>query len=181
MINEICMSWFNASDEEAFADLYSSGVGLGVMSTFRLLGGAVATAIYTAVATSQFGSKFPATLVKAVEPTGFDMANIGALADAAILGTTKAYAAVPGINAAVIQASGYAVRLAYTDAYKVVYFVGLAFGGLGIASALASKTPDPALKTTHKAVLLENEKVLQGGENIEKDAQSKVVSTTVGV
>lgn len=149
------------------------------MSTFRLLGGAVATAIYTAVARSEFSTKFPAELVKAVKPTGFDMANIEQLAEAAVLGTKQAFAAVPGINAVVIQASESAVQLAYTKAYDIVYLVGLAFGGLGIISALLSKSSDRALKNTHKAVLLENEKIRLGGEDIEKSPPSNAALTAM--
>ena len=133
------------------------------MSTFRLLGGAIATAIYTAIPSSEFSDKFPSELIKAVKGTGFDMANIEKLAKAAALGTKAAYESVPGLTPAALKASQHAVRVAYTEAYSVVFLTAL-----GIICALLSRSTDVARKNASKAVLLENEKVTVVPKDVEK-------------
>ena len=129
------------------------------MSTFRLLGGAIATAIYTAILTSQFTAKLPAEIVKVVQGTGFNMAHIGNLTKAASIDTAAAYKYVPGITPNITKACEFGVKVAYTQSYRTVYLTALCFGGLGIICALFSRSTDLAKKTATKAVLLENERV----------------------
>ena len=127
------------------------------MSTFRLLGGGVASAIYTATISSEFADKLPGEIAKAVQPLGFNMADTAALVKAAALSTTKAYAEVPGITPEIIQASDLAVKISYVGAYKVVFLVALAFGISGIICAFLSRSTPMSKKNSDKAVLLENE------------------------
>ena len=44
--------------------------------------------------------------------------------------------AVPGITPTIIAAVGDAVKVAYSQAFKTVYFTSIAFGGLSIIAAL---------------------------------------------
>ena len=141
------------------------------MSTFRLLGGGVASAIYTATITSEFTSKLPEEIVKAVQPLGFNMANIAELIKAAALSTKKAYAEVPGITPEIINASSLAVQISYVRAYKVVFLVALAFGIGGIICAFLSRSTPMSKKSSDKAVLLENER--SSTEDLEGSAEVK--------
>lgn len=47
------------------------GVGVGLISTFRLIVGAVATAIYTSIQSSRFTSLLPGKVAAAADATGF--------------------------------------------------------------------------------------------------------------
>ena len=79
------------------------------------------------------------------------------LMKAAANGTAAAYAAVPGINYEIGNATVRAVQDANISSFKLVYLVAIAFGCAAIAVALLQKGIDPAVKTNHRAVLLENE------------------------
>lgn len=128
------------------------------MSTFRLLGGAVATAVYSSIVDNQFADELPAQLRSTIAGTGFDTSNFLALVEAAMTNTAAAYKAVPGVSEQVITASQWAVKLAYVQAFKIVYYTALGFALLAIGSALLVSNTDPAKKTMDKAVFLENEK-----------------------
>ena len=134
------------------------------MSTFRLLGGAVATAIYSSIVNNQFADQLPGQLQSQLVGTGFNNANIPSLMDAASEGTIAAYAKVPGATDRVIAATQWAIKLAYVEAFKVVYLTALGFAVLAITGALLVANTDPAKKTMEKAVFLENEK--KGAERI---------------
>ena len=130
---------------------------MGAASTFRLLGGAIATAIYTSIVNNQFSDHLPGQLRQEISGTGFDIANLSDLIEAASVGTAKAYAEVPGITTKIISATESAVKVTYAQAYRVVYLTALGFAVLAIVSALLCSSIDPAKKTLDKAVLLENE------------------------
>lgn len=132
---------------------------MGALSTFRLLGGAVATAIYSSIVDNQFKAKLPSQLTKAIAGLNFDQANLKALMAAAAANTAAAYAKVPGITKQVIAASQHAVKLAYVQAFQVVFYTALGFAVLALVSALLVSNIDPAKKNLDKAVLLENETV----------------------
>ncbi|ETN39002.1 uncharacterized protein HMPREF1541_07044 [Cyphellophora europaea CBS 101466] len=139
------------------------GVAIGAMSTFRLLGGAVATAIYSSIVDNQFAGKLPTQLRAAVAGTDFDPKNLATLAQAAAINTAAAYKKVPGISDQIVAASQWAVKLAYVEAFKVVYYTALGFALLAIGSALLVSNTDPAKKNMDKAVILENEKQSASG------------------
>lgn len=145
------------------------GVAVGAMSTFRLLGGAVATAIYSSIVDNQFKAKLPGKMVDAISGTDFNPANLRALIQAAVAGTAAAYAKVPGITAQITAASQMAVKLSYVDAFRVVYYTALGFAALALGSALLVRNVDPAKKTLDKAVLLENERARAVTEDMSKN------------
>ena len=91
------------------------------------------------------------------------------LIGAASLNTEAAYAKVPGITSQIISASQFAVKLAYTQAYRTVYLTALGFAVLAMGSALLCSSTDPSKKTFDKAVHLENERT----KSVSKDAQEE--------
>lgn len=132
----------------------TSGCAVGLAGTFRLLGGSVATAIYTAITNSTFASHLPGEVARAAP--GF--ANMSALLKAAATNTAAAYKAVPGITAEVISATQMAVKLSYVQAYRTTYLSALGFGGLAIIAAFLTKSTDVGMKNNTRIVRLENEK-----------------------
>ncbi|OAG07378.1 MFS general substrate transporter [Paraphaeosphaeria sporulosa] len=131
------------------------GCAVGLAGTFRLLGGSVATAIYTAINNNTFAKKLPNEVLAAAP--GFS--NMSALIKAAALNTAAAYKTVPGITNEVIAATQMAVKEAYVQAYKVTYLSALGFGALAIGAAMMTKSTDKHMKNNKRIVRLENEKV----------------------
>ena len=131
-----------------------SGIAVGLASTSRLLGGAIATAIYTAILNNKYASTVGVKISQQV--TGFPA--MPALITAAKLNTAAAYAKVPGITPAIITRAGLAAKLAWVDSFKLVWYVALGFGALSIMAACCTKSIDPSMMNNNRAVVLENEK-----------------------
>lgn len=136
------------------------GVAVGLISTFRLIGGAIATAIYTSIQTSRYAEVLPRWVGSAAASSGFG-GNESALLTAAKANTPAAYAKVPGITNATISAVQYAVKEANSEAYKLVYLVAIAFGAVAIAAAFTTKGVDDKTRNSSTAAKLETEK--EGG------------------
>jgi hypothetical protein len=90
--------------------------------------------------------------MQAAKAANFDTSHLANLTRAAAIDTSAAYKSVPGATDQVIEACGLAVKMAYTQSYKIVYLAALGFGGLGIICALFSRDTDRATKTGPKAV-----------------------------
>ncbi|KAF2663016.1 MFS general substrate transporter [Lophiostoma macrostomum CBS 122681] len=130
------------------------GCAVGLAGTFRLLGGSIATAIYSSIINNTFSTHLPGELQTAVP----NFANMAALLKAAATNTAAAYEAVPGITKEIIAAAQVAVKLAYTEAYKTTYLSALGFGGAAIIAACLTKNTDKGMKNNKRIVRLENEK-----------------------
>lgn len=133
-----------------------SGISAGLLSTCRLTGGALASAVYSTIQLSRFGEVLPGKIESIARETEFS-GSLSLLIAAAKLNTAAAYAKVPGITTAVVAAANTAVQDAYIDAFKLVYLVAIAFGSVAILIALITKPIDPAKKTNERAIRLENE------------------------
>lgn len=132
------------------------GISVGLISTFRLIGGAVATAIYTSIQTSRYSQVLPGLVRNAAEGAGFD-GSMDALMEAAEAGTPEAYSSVDGATNATISAVAGAVLKANSESYRIVYLVAIAFGAVAIASALSVKSIDKSQRNSSTAAKLENE------------------------
>lgn len=133
-----------------------SGVAVGLISTFRLIGGAIATAIYTTIQTNKFVQELPGMVETAAQSSGF-AGSVTALIKAAGLNTAVAYAAVPGISNKTIAATQVAVKLAHVKAYSLIYLVAIAFGVVAIMAALSIKGIDESQRSGHIAAHLEDD------------------------
>lgn len=132
------------------------GVSVGLISTFRLIGGAVATAIYTSIQTSRYSQVMPKFVRNAAENVGFG-GSMDDLLIAAGTNTPAAYADVAGANNATVEAVQGAVLQANSESYRIVYLVAIAFGAVAIASALSVKSIDKSQRNNETAAKLENE------------------------
>lgn len=141
------------------------GVAVGLISTFRLMGGAVATAIYTAIQTTRYAHLLPDQVVAAAQSSGFN-GSVSALITAAKVNTVAAYGKIPGITNTTIAATELAVKEAAANSYHLVYFVAIAFGTLAIAASFTIKGVEDSSRTGHTAVHLEND-VHDGGKIID--------------
>jgi hypothetical protein len=130
---------------------------VGLISTFRLIGGAIATAIYTSIQSSQYAAVLPKNVQAAAEATHFN-GNMTRLINAAKIGTAAAYNAVPGLTNTTKAAVVTAVKVSNSQGYKMVYLVALAFGGVAILAAFTVKDIKEEQRSKHVAAHLENEK-----------------------
>lgn len=132
------------------------GVGVGLISTFRLIGGAVATAIYTSIQSSRFQDVLPGRVESAADGTGFT-GSFESLLAAAQANTPAAYQAVDGISNSTIAAVQSAVLESNSTAYQMVYLVAVAFGVCAISAALSVKPIHNSQRSNETAARLENE------------------------
>lgn len=121
-----------------------------------MTGGAIATAIYSAIQTSRFAEVLPGEVSKAAKNSGFN-GDVSKLLAAATVNTAPAYSKVQGINSQVMAAAQAAVLDANIASFKLVFLVAIAFGCVAITMALIARPIDPAMKTNERAVRLENE------------------------
>ncbi|KAJ9669756.1 hypothetical protein H2201_000141 [Coniosporium apollinis] len=139
-------------------DQVDIGIAVGLAGTFRLMGGAIATAIYTAIVNNGFAEHLPGEVLSAVSGLDFPSSNMAALLKAAAVNTAAAYKTVPGISTTVIAATQLAVKKAYVSAFSTTYLAAIAFGCLATVAAFFTRDIDPKMKSSSKAVMLENEK-----------------------
>lgn len=145
------------------SDQTDIGIGVGLISTFRLIGGAVATAIYTSIQTSDFARILPGKVRNAAEESGFT-GSVDALVKAAKVNKPVAYSAVEGISNSTIAAVRQAVLESNSRSYRNVYLVAIAFGCVAICAALSVKSVDRSQRSNEVAARLETERV----EKLEK-------------
>lgn len=136
------------------------GVANGLASTFRLMGGAVATAIYSAILSNRFSSELPKKVSPIIQFRNIPSADVPALLHAAALNTAAAYESLIdsiGASASLVADVRMAVKLAYVQAFKMVYLVAIAFGVVAIICAACTKSIPKERKTMQRAVRMENE------------------------
>jgi hypothetical protein len=136
------------------------GIAVGLAGTFRLLGGAIATAIYSAILSSKFAQAVPGKMIDAIRDTGvpYSDALLQALVKAGNTNTAAAYEAVQGSTPALQAAAATATKLAYVNAFSLVYLVAIAFGVVATIASCFTVNTDMKLKTMRKAVYLKGER-----------------------
>ncbi|TVY89024.1 Trichothecene efflux pump [Lachnellula willkommii] len=132
------------------------GVAVGLLSTFRLIGGAVSTAIYTSIQSNKFASVLPGMVLSAVESSNFT-GSFSQLLGAAKVNTAAAYAAVPDITNQTTVATELAVKQAHVTAYALIYLVAISFGCVAILAATSIKGVDENQRTSEVAAHLEDD------------------------
>ncbi|KAH7038227.1 fungal trichothecene efflux pump [Microdochium trichocladiopsis] len=136
------------------------GVAVGLAGTFRLFGGAVATAIYTAIYSNKSAQVLPGELTAAINNTPgitYSDSLLAALVKAAGTNTAAAYGAVAGMTPQLAANAADAVRQSYVQGFRLVYLVAIAFGALAVAAAAATVSTDRSKKNNARAVVMKNE------------------------
>jgi hypothetical protein len=127
---------------------------LGIASTFRLLGGAIAQGIYSAVIANKFSAQITERTAKIAAANNL---SAQALLSAARTNTAAAYAKVPGINPSIQSMATLAVKLSYVQAFRLVFLIAIAFGVSAIIAAACTRSTNVATKNNDRAVVLKNE------------------------
>ncbi len=132
------------------ADCLTSGIAVGLAGTFRLLGGSIATTMYTSIINNGFADALPSKLKNEISGLGSPASNIPKLITAATKNTAVAYKAVPGISAPVTAAARLAVKKAYVSAFRTTYLAAIGFGVAAIIAAFFTKDIDRGMKNEVK-------------------------------
>jgi hypothetical protein len=99
-----------------------------VTTSARAVGATVFTAIYSAAFGDEIAKKLPNGIIKAVTQAGLAAERIPEFMQAFLGKDTAALSAIPGVNSGVIEAATEAMKVAYADSVRVVYYIGIAFG-----------------------------------------------------
>lgn len=150
------MSFPKVSGRIQNTDYNISGVAVGLLSTFRLIGGAISTAIYTSIQSNKFASVLPGMVLSAVESSNFT-GSFTHLLGAAKVNTAAAYAAVPHITKQTVVATELVVKQAHVKAYALIYLVAIAFGCVAILAATSIRGVDENQRTSEVAAHLEDD------------------------
>lgn len=114
------------------------GVAMGLVITARNVGGSIATTIYTVVLSNNLKSHLGLNIATALAKAGLPLADIPAVTEALATQnvTSPAFSLA---NTTQLEAGIYAVKVSYTDAFRLVYLISIVFGGLGILCAFWTK------------------------------------------
>ncbi|TPX10672.1 uncharacterized protein E0L32_008406 [Thyridium curvatum] len=109
------------------------GLATGVMGSLRALGGAVAQAMYVNVLNNKLGENIPAYVAPAATGAGLPASSLKALF--AGIAASGDLSAVPGASPAVLAAVSAALRRAYQESFKIVFFCTIPFSVILIAAS----------------------------------------------
>lgn len=131
------------------------GVAVGVLGTFRSMGGSVGNAIFGTILRSVSNEELPKQIAAAAMTNGFT-GNLSALIPAAIengLGVPFAFTQVQGATSSVQLATLEAFHRAYAQAFRMVFYSTIPFGIIALVAALFVKDSTPFM-TNHTHVRL---------------------------
>lgn len=135
------------------------GVAVGLAGTFRLFGGAVATAIYTAIYSNRQLQTLPGFMTQAITDSGvaYSDALLSGLVKAATTNTLAAYEKVAGVTPQLAALAIDATKQSYVKGFSLVYLVAIAFGVLAAGASLCTVSTDRSKKNNQRAVIMMNE------------------------
>jgi hypothetical protein len=116
-----------------FCDAQDIGLASGLLASIRSAGGSVAVTIYTTVLSNRLTSTIPDRVVPAAESAGLDPSMVPDLLAAIKIKDLTDFS--ESVQAAVAGA----MPNAYADAFRTVYLVSLAFGGIAIVGCFFVK------------------------------------------
>ncbi|KAF5008572.1 hypothetical protein F66182_15639 [Fusarium sp. NRRL 66182] len=132
------------------------GLALGLLGTFRFLGGSIGTTIFTTILQNKSTPAILSRVTDAVVPLGFPSEQIPELI--AYLSGTATIGNLTDTSADVVDAANKAIQWGWSDAYRIVWLSTIPFGVIAFVGALFVRDPSPYL-TNHVSVTLEKERL----------------------
>lgn len=108
------------------------GVAVGVAGSARSTISTVASTIYEVILTSRVKSRLGSQIPPALTSAGLPATSVEDYMAAIAAGSESALSAVSGITSSIKKAGTLAYRNAYMDAYRTIFYVSIAFGGMAI-------------------------------------------------
>jgi hypothetical protein len=149
------------------------GVAMGLITTFRYVGGSVGSTIYEVILNNQLSSNLGKNVAVALAQAGVPASDIPALSGAIASGNTTS-SALASASPAAIDAGVLALKLTYVHAFRIIYLVSIAFGVLGTICAAFSRNVGEFLTNKidvqlDESITLGFHEVHQGGHVIDAD------------
>ncbi|KEF61057.1 uncharacterized protein A1O9_02622 [Exophiala aquamarina CBS 119918] len=151
------------------------GVAIGLIGTFRSLGGAVGSVIFSSI----FGQVSAKQIVSRVTETATN-ANVSPETIKELIGAVKLTivgvpgqaATVPSVSSSVFSDCVEAARLGYAYGFRITWLASIPFGVIAMACAIAVRDPSKYF-TNHVEIHLEKE--IGGGHQLD-ESKEKVVT-----
>ncbi|PYH87454.1 siderophore iron transporter [Aspergillus ellipticus CBS 707.79] len=115
------------------------GLASGFLGSAKQVAGTIATAIYVAILSSRIATTIPRDVPAAALKAGLPSSSLSSLLSAI---DTSAYDSVPGMTGSILSAVENATKTAYSQSFRTVFLVSIAFGGLSVITALFSRPVD---------------------------------------
>jgi hypothetical protein len=101
------------------------------------VGGAVATTIYVSILDNSLKTHLGTNIGTALVKAGLPLQDVPAVAGALATGNLTS-PALALASPSVLEAGAYAIKVTYSNAFRIVYLVSIAFGVLGTIAAAFS-------------------------------------------
>ncbi|EXJ83059.1 hypothetical protein A1O1_06677 [Capronia coronata CBS 617.96] len=145
------------------------GLALGLIGTFRFLGGAIGTTIFDTILNNKAQTDIPPRVLQFVEPLHFPASKIPGLVTAL---SDQDASALSTYSQAVIDAGVQGMRWGYSDAYRITWIASIPFGI--IATLIAVGVPDVSpYFTSHTAVTMEKERLDGRHQHVDVEGEQK--------
>ncbi len=109
------------------------GLATGVLGSLRALGGAVAQAVYVSVLNNELNKNMPKYVGPAAIEAGLPESSLSALLEALTAGT--GVESIPGATDNVVAAATAALKIAYSQSFRIVFYTTIPFSVLLIISS----------------------------------------------
>lgn len=153
----------------AIRDQEEIGTAAGIAGSSRSAISTVASTVYSVVLAARVKETLSSQVPAAVIAAGLPADSVGDYMTAIAAGGTQSLLdAVQGLTPQIAADGATAYRYAYSDAYKTIFLVSLAFGGLAIISSFFIPDIDALMGGKVAATLsgrekLDGEKAKKGG------------------
>ncbi len=121
------------------------GLATGAMGSIRALGGAVAQAMYVSVLDNKLAINIPKYVGEAATSAGLPESEVPDLITALTSGATDLASAVPNITTAIETAAAAALKTAYAESFKIVFYCTIPFSVILIAASFLVPNMEPYL------------------------------------
>ncbi|KAI1614121.1 fungal trichothecene efflux pump [Exophiala viscosa] len=118
------------------------GLATGLVNSVRSAGGAVGVAIFSSLLADRVTSTWARDIGRTLLQAGLPATSLAAFLAALPLGN---FGSVPGATSAIIKLALEAQKSVYVNAFRLIYCVTVAFGGLAIIGALFVANVDDKL------------------------------------
>ncbi|KAI9818748.1 MAG: hypothetical protein M1827_007568 [Pycnora praestabilis] len=149
------------------------GLALGLIGSFRFLGAAVGTTVFSTILNNKAGTSIPMRVMEHVMPLGYEASKLPALITAVSAGNATAIAST-GASSQVVAAVASGIKWGYSDAFRLTWLVSIPFGVIAFILGVFIRDPSPYF-TKHTAVTLEKER-LGGGHHHDGDVKHSATS-----
>ncbi|KIW52004.1 hypothetical protein PV05_10666 [Exophiala xenobiotica] len=148
------------------------GVAIGLIGTFRSLGGAVGSVVFSSIFNQISAKQVPQRIGDVALNAGISAKNLPDLIEAVsltLVGVPGQAATVPSVSASVFSKCVEAARLGYAYGFRITWLASIPFGVIAMCCAVAVRDPSKYF-TNHVEVHLEKE---IGGNKHVKDGETK--------